>query len=131
MRKIQLAVPYQWGLNPAFALWLDVHAELNAVTCAGLDTLDYRYKLLPTIVHYNLYSGGSLTPQVHATTKRQGGYQKAGWLFVIATQITPRAEDEVIVGIAVGPLIPQEIDQHVNNLLARQSLWVDFLNKLF
>ena len=113
LRPFELAVPYQWDLDTAFAPWLDVHAELNDVARGALDTLDCRFNLLPNIVQYHLYCDGSYTPQVHATTKRQGADQKAGWAFVIAAQTTPRVEDEVIVGIAAGPLLPQEMDQHV------------------
>ena len=82
LRPLELAVPYQWGLDPAFAPWLDVHAELNEVARAALDLLDYRFNLLPNIVQYNLYCDGSYTPQVHATTKRQGATKKTGWAFV-------------------------------------------------
>ena len=55
---------------------------------------------------------------MHATTKKHGADQKAGWAFVVAAQTTPRAEDEVIVGIAAGPLLPQDMDHHG---LERQS----------
>ena len=111
-RLVELVVPYQWELDTAFAPWLDAHAELNEVARAGLDTLDCRFNLLRNIVQYDFYCDGSYTPQVHATTKRQGADQKAGWAFVIAAQTTPRVEDDVIVGIAAGLLLPQEMDQH-------------------
>ena len=78
-----------------------------------MDTLDYRFNSLPTIVQYNIYCDGSFTPQVHATTKKQGADQKAGWAFVVAAQTTPRAEDEVIVGISAGPLLSQDMAYHV------------------
>ena len=55
LRPLELAVPYQWGLDPAFAPWLDVHAELNEVARAAMDTLDCRNNKLPTIVQYNIY----------------------------------------------------------------------------
>ena len=50
LRPFELAVFYQWRLDPAFALWLDVHAALNEVARAALATLDYRFNLLLTIV---------------------------------------------------------------------------------
>ena len=112
LRPLELAVPYQWGLDPAFALWFDVHADVNEVASAAIDTLDYRFNSLPTIVQYNMYCDGSYTPEVHATTKKHGADQKAGWAFVVAAQTTPRPEDEVIVGIAAGPLLPQDMDHH-------------------
>ena len=43
LRPLELVVPYQWGLDTAFAPWLDVHAELNEVARAALDTLDCRF----------------------------------------------------------------------------------------
>ena len=49
---------------------------------------------------------------MHATTKTQRADKNAGLAFVIAAQTTPRAEDEVIVGIASGPLFPQEMFYH-------------------
>ena len=49
---------------------------------------------------------------MHATTKKQGADQKAGWAFVVAGQTTPRAEDEVIVGIVAGPLLSQDMAYH-------------------
>ena len=78
----------------------------------SLGTLDYRFNLLPTIVQYNIYCDGIYTPQVHATTTKHGADKKAGWAFVVAAQTTPRAEDEVIVGIAAGPLLPQDMDYY-------------------
>ena len=99
-------------MDPAFAPWLDVHAELNEVAGAAIDKLDYRFNSLPTIVQYNIYCDGSFTPQVHATTNEQGADQEAGWAFVVAAQTTPRAEDEVIVGIASGPLLSQDMAYH-------------------
>ena len=112
LRPLELAVPYQLDLDTAFAPWLDVLAELNDVSRAALDTLDCRFHLVPNVVQYNLYCDGSYTPQVHATTKRQGADQKAGWFFVIVARITPRAEDEVIVGIVAVPLMQKQMDQH-------------------
>ena len=50
LRPLELTVPYQWSLSTAFALWLEVHAALNEVARAAIDTLDYRFKSLPTIV---------------------------------------------------------------------------------
>ena len=41
--------------------------------------------------------------------KGRGPIKKQGGPFAIAGQTTPRAEDEVIVGIALGPLLPQEM----------------------
>ena len=38
--------------------------------------------------------------------------QKAGWAFIIAAQYSPRAQDEAIVGMAAGPLIQSDMDQH-------------------
>ena len=49
---------------------------------------------------------------MQATTKKQGANQKAGWAFVVAAQTTPRSEDEIIVGIASGPLLPQDMAHH-------------------
>ena len=112
LRQFECVVPYQWRLNPAFAPWLDVHAELNEFARAALDTLDYRVNLVPTIVQYNIYCDGSYTLEVHATIKRHGTDQKAGWAFGVAAQTTPRVEDEVIVGIAAGPLLPEDMDHH-------------------
>ena len=43
LRPLELPVPYQWDLDTAFAPWLDVHAELNEVARAALDTLDCRF----------------------------------------------------------------------------------------
>ena len=83
LRPLELAVPYQWRLDPAFAPLLDVHAELNEVARAALDTLDYRFNLLPTIVQCNKYFDGRCTPQVYATTKTHGADQKAAWVFVV------------------------------------------------
>ena len=44
--------------------------------------------------------------------KGRGPIRKQGGPFVIAVQTTPSVEDEVIVGIAAGLLLPQEMDQH-------------------
>ena len=70
LRPLELTVPYKWSLDTAFAPWLEVHAELNEVARAAMDTLDYRLNSVPTIVQYHLYSDGSFTPQVQATTKK-------------------------------------------------------------
>ena len=70
LRPLELAVLYQLDLDTALAPWLDVHAELNELARAALDTLDSRSNLLPDIVQYNLYCDGSYTLQAHATTKR-------------------------------------------------------------
>ena len=102
----------QWDLDPAFEPRLDGHAELNEVARVAMDTLDYRLNSVATVVQYNLYCDGSFTFQVHATTKTQGADKKTGWALGIAAQTTPRAEDEVIVGIASGPLFPQEMFYH-------------------
>ena len=54
LRPLEFAVPYQWRLDPVFAPWLDVHAELNEVARAALDTLDYIFNLLQIIFQYNI-----------------------------------------------------------------------------
>ena len=59
-----------------------------------------------------MYCDGSYTPQVHATTEKHGANTQAGWTFVVVAQTTPRAEDEVIVGIAAGLLLPQDMDHY-------------------
>ena len=46
----------------------------------------------------------------HNKTKEEDN--KTGRAFGIAAQTTPRAEDEVIVGIASGLSLPQEIVYH-------------------
>ena len=112
LRPLELTVPYQWSLNPAFAHWLEVHSELHEVARAAMDTLDYRFNSVATVVQYHFYCDGSFTFQVHATTKKQGADKTTGWALGIAAQTTPRAEDEVIVGIASGLSLPQEIVYH-------------------
>ena len=111
LRPLELTVPYQWSLDTAFAPWLEVHAELNEVARAAMDTLDFRFNSVPTTAQYKIYCDGSFTPPVHATTKREAADQKAGWAFVVTAQSSPTAADEVIVGIAAGPLLPQQIAQ--------------------
>ena len=50
---------------------------------------------------------------MQATIKKQGASQKAGWAFVVAAQITPRVEDEVIIAIAAGLMLPEQMAYHV------------------
>ena len=49
LRPLELTVPCQWSLDTAFAPWLEVHAELNEVARAAMDTLDFRLNSLPTL----------------------------------------------------------------------------------
>ena len=48
LRPLEATVPYQWSLDEAFAPWLEVHAELNEVARAAIETLDFRFNSLPS-----------------------------------------------------------------------------------
>ena len=91
---------------------MDFSVPLNDVARATIESLDSRTNSPTNIVQYNLYCDGSYTRPAFATANHSEIIQKAGWAFIIAAQYFPRAQDEVIVGVAAGPMVLGDMHQH-------------------
>ena len=112
LNPLEFAVRQHWTLATALAHCLDFFVPLNEVARATFDSLDCRTNSPINIVQYNLYVDGSYTPPAPAIIKSPERIQKAVWAFIIAAQYSPRAQDEVIVGVVAGPMVPGDMHQH-------------------